>query len=103
MAHVSAVAGSEVDVERVVLGRALNQSSTVHPALFLAVHDVHERSVAQGGGADGRGACWYGGTMQGRVPALLALALPPLRLRRGKHWRAFMDAVALAHAKRLKT
>jgi hypothetical protein len=41
VAHERAVAGSEVDVQRAVLDRALSQSSTVDPVFLFAVHDVH--------------------------------------------------------------
>jgi hypothetical protein len=41
VAHERAVAGAEVDVQRAVLGRALSQSSTVDPVLFLGGHEVH--------------------------------------------------------------
>jgi hypothetical protein len=41
VAHVRAVAGSEFDVQRAELSRALGQSSTVDPAFFLAGYEVH--------------------------------------------------------------
>jgi hypothetical protein len=42
--HERAVAGSEVDVQRAVAGRALSESSTVDPVLFLAGDEVHRAS-----------------------------------------------------------
>jgi hypothetical protein len=41
VAHVRAVAGSEVDVQRAELSRALSKSSTVDPVFFLAGYEVH--------------------------------------------------------------
>jgi hypothetical protein len=43
--YVGAVAGAEVDVQRAVASRELSQSSTVDPAFFLAVHEIHGRVV----------------------------------------------------------
>jgi hypothetical protein len=44
VAHICAVARSEVDVQRAEASRALSKSSTVDPMFFLAGHEVHGAS-----------------------------------------------------------